>query len=105
MAQFVEVTLDDSVIRFETDKGELSGEIAVSNLPQKVADMLPELQSTIQGVTKLVSRAIHALEVKPAETVVEFGVKVSAELGVMVATSSAEAQIKMSMKWVKDGKP
>jgi hypothetical protein len=78
--------------------------MAVSSLPQKISNLLPELQSTIKGVSVLVSKAVASLHEKPAETVVEFGINVKAEIGAMVASSSTEAQIKVSLKWTKDGK-
>jgi hypothetical protein len=104
MSKFVEVEIDGQTIKFETDQEGLSGEKAVSNLQQKIKNLLPELNATIQGISSLVSKSIASLHQKPSETTVEFGINVKAEVGAVVATSSTEAQIKVSLKWVNDGK-
>jgi len=104
MAKYIEVEFDDQIIKFEINSDDLSGEMAVSSLPQKIRNILPELQNTVKGVSVLVTKAVASLHEPPAETVVEFGINVKAEVGAMVASSSTEAQIKVSLKWKKDGK-
>lgn len=99
MVQYVEVEIDGQNLKFEMGNDDFSGERAVSNVPQRIRNLFPEIQGTIQGISSLISNTVSSLSNKPSETEVEFGINVKAEVGAMIANSSMEAQIKISLKW------
>ncbi len=46
----------------------------------------------------------HAAK-QPEEIAVEFGVRLSAEAGIILTSTSGEANLKISVKWRKQGPP
>lgn len=73
-------TLERSVVKFENALGPI----------QRVADLV---------ITK-----IRQIAESPSEVAVEFGLKFSAEAGVVISKASAEANFKISVKWTSKEK-
>lgn len=96
---YLEVEIEGTIVKVEIDQESLSGEVPVSGVVSRVRDAMPEVQETIEAVTKMVFSAISSLASKPTEATVEFGINIRAEAGVLVANTSAEAQIKVGLTW------
>ena len=98
--EYVEYQLDDGTIIFieevnSVDKGLHA--VARKNEPSK-------LHKSIEPLSKLAEDIRVALKSnvsQPDEVKIEFGAKVSADLGVIVAKSQIEANFKVSLTWKK----
>jgi len=98
---YVEADLKGEIVRFEIDQRDFGGEYAVSGAIAKIEDALPQVQRVVRSMGLLLSEARAALHEQPSEITLEFGLNVKAEAGVLVANSSVEAQISVSMKWTQ----
>jgi hypothetical protein len=58
---------------------------------EKAMAQLKPIAQTVMGTLKELNN--------PSEVAVEFGVKLSAETGVIIASAQAEANFKISLKW------
>jgi hypothetical protein len=70
--------------------------------PQElVHESFKKTTDLIHVFAKGVANAIHKIptDVKPKEYEVQFSVKIDAKLGAMIAQSSTEAQIQVTLKW------
>ena len=85
----------------EVDRSEVSDDLVLASEPGKVAaraqvtlvEALANLKPSLHKVVDLLK------ELSPAETVVEFGLKMGGETGVIVAKGTAEVNFKVTMSW------
>jgi hypothetical protein len=92
----------NDVLVFEVDREEVADDLVLASPePGKVAaraqvtleDALAKLKPSLQKV-------VHALkELAPDETVVEFGLKMGGETGVIIAKGTAEVNFTVRMSW------
>jgi len=101
----------DDVLVVEVDRGEVSGDLVLASPePGEVAaraqvtleEALGRLKQSLQKVAGLLR------ELSPDQTVVEFGLKVGGETGMIIAKGTAEVNFKVTMSWGReqgDGQP
>lgn len=90
---FVEVEVD------ETEEGGIvpaarPGEIAV-----KAAQSFEEALDRVRPAASAIIAKLHSLDDRPDEIEVEFGLKLSAEAGAIVAAAGVEANYTIRLKW------
>lgn len=92
----------EDVVVVEVDRSEVSdGLVLASPEPGEVAaraqvtleEALARLKPSLQKVTGLLK------ELSPDQTVVEFGLKVGGETGIIIAKGTAEVNFKVTMSW------
>lgn len=74
---------------------------------QQARDIFGEGLELANTCAKRVVQSIRNLspEARPEEFAVEMAIKLDSEVGAVVAKAGAEAQLKVSMKWVRDIPP
>lgn len=109
MSQILEVTVADKILYFEVEDGqsfraERTGvsKKGLTSLPdafEKVIDTIDSLSTALVNKIKKFDR-----DIAPDEFEIQFGVKLSAEAGAVVAKTAGESQIsvKMTYKHTKD---
>ncbi|MGD1806711.1 CU044_2847 family protein [Dapis sp. BLCC M126] len=116
MAQLVRFQLDDdeeSFVYMEVDKkllpigsyeDEDDGEIGIGDeVAQQAKQTLGKALSSIKPVANAIIKKVQDLN-KPADAVeVKFGVKMSGELGAIIASGSAEVNYEITLKWNNTG--
>ena len=109
MKQLVEFPLEDgSSILVEVDEAESAGKTArvargdkiVKKANQNFEKALDRVKPTANAV---ISKLRDLIE-EPGEIGVEFGIKLSAESGVVIASAGIEANFKVTLKWTNLGK-
>ena len=103
MSDFVEVPLPDGgSLIVEQGEGE---QVVRAGRAQQVAKTAGESFESALDRVKRAAMVVHdkmeGAPTPPDEVVVEFSIKLATEVGVVVASSSAEANLKLVMRWVK----
>ena len=57
--------------------------------------------STILNTARMVNSAMDSLKVKPSQTEIEFGIKLIAETGAIIAKAGGEATFNVKLTWGK----
>jgi hypothetical protein len=92
----------DEIVVVEVDRAEVSDDLVLASTePGKVVDRarvtleeaLARLKPSLQKVVQLLK------ELSPDETVVEFGLKMGGETGVIIAKGTAEVNFTVRMSW------
>ncbi|WP_204042975.1 CU044_2847 family protein [Acrocarpospora phusangensis] len=107
MGDFVEVPLPDGTVLIveAADQPRVGGVVAAGRL-HDVASAATE--SFEMAVTRLQSAAgaivgrMSGMVQPPSEVTVEFGVKLATAAGVVIASTSAEANLKVVLRWTND---
>jgi Trypsin-co-occurring domain 1 len=92
----------DDVLVFEVDRSEASDDlILASGEPGKVADRARvTLEEALAKLKPSLHKVVHLLrEMSPDEAVVEFGLKIGGETGVIIAKGTAEVNFTVRMSW------
>jgi hypothetical protein len=92
-ALIVETVEDPDVVR------RASGLDRVSELASETFD---SAMQRLRAAAEVVRTTMHEIDDKPHEVTVEFAVKVTAQVGVIVANSAAEANLKVTVRWTQD---
>jgi len=61
--------------------------------------------ATIRPVTSALLAKISDLADQPTEVGIEFGIKMSAKLGAIIASADAEANFKVTLSWTRPARP
>ena len=97
--QLVEFELEDGTsVIFETPSDDEMGRISHDDTPEKANEKFEKVVSRIKPVTEVVLDALKQLNT-PSEIGIEFGVKFSAQAGVIFASADSETSFKVSIKW------
>lgn len=102
MAYLLGLADGDNVLVFEVDRSEVSDDLVLaSDAPGKVADRARvTLEDALAKLKPSLSKVVHLLkEMSPDETVVEFGLKVGGETGVIIAKGTVEANFSVRLSW------
>ena len=107
MKHLVEFSLaDNSTFMAEVDTGESEtgwrqAGRSPSDLSEKAAQSFDAALDKIKPAAEAVIDKLRKLSDEPDEIEVEFGIKLGAEAGAFVASASAEANYKVTLKWKK----
>jgi|SRR5215471_7943087 len=92
----------DEVLVLEADRSEVAGDLVLASPePGKVADRARiSLEEALKGLKPSLQKISHLLkELSPDETVLEFGLKIGGETGVIIAKGTAEVNFTVRMSW------
>ncbi|MDM8535455.1 CU044_2847 family protein [Desulfobacterales bacterium HSG17] len=104
--QLIEFPIDDENSIFveaeinEDDEGEM--EVSRDGFAKKAAKNFQDSLATIKPIAETLVTKIGELSKKPQEVEVEFGLKMNAKAGAIIANSSIEGNIKVVLKWKQE---
>lgn len=107
MRHLVEYMLEDGgSILVEVDEPETRGGITRAARPGELAVKATQtFESAIEKIkptTEIIINKLRGLSSAPDKLSVEFGLKMSAEAGALIAAASAEANYKITLTWNKE---
>ncbi len=75
----------------------------IDDMTEKSAQALDKAMSTIREMGQLVSETVKSINVadRPNKVELEFGLKLDAEAGALVAKASAESSFKVVLTWAR----
>jgi Trypsin-co-occurring domain 1 len=95
-------TGSDDVLVFEVDRSEADGGLVLASPdPDRTVD---RARVTLDEALAKVKPSLHKLaemlaDLSPAETEVEFGLKIGGETGVIIAKGTAEVNFRVRLRW------
>jgi hypothetical protein len=92
----------DDVVVFEVDRSEVPEDLVLASPDlDKVADRARvTLEESLARLKPSLQKVAHLLkEMSPDETVVEFGLKIGGETGMIIAKGTAEVNFTVRMTW------
>lgn len=92
----------DDVLVFEVEPGEVFDDLVLASpASDKVAARAQiTLEEALARLKPSLHKVVHLLkDLSPDETVVEFGLKMGGETGVIIAKGTAEVNFTVSMSW------
>jgi hypothetical protein len=92
----------EDVLIFEVDGDEVSRDLVLASPdPGKVADRARiTLEQALESLRPSLIKVVHLLkELSPHETVLEFGLKIGGETGVIIAKGTADVNFTIRMSW------
>jgi hypothetical protein len=93
---------NDDILVIEVDRSEVAGDLVLASPePGKVADRTRvTVEEALRKLKPSLEKIVHLLkDLSPDETVVEFGLKMGGETGVIVARGTAEVNFAIRMSW------
>lgn len=103
MAEIIQTTgsPEDNIILFEiSPQGTLRGNgFKPAELATKSAQALSQAMGTIYALASRTTEMVNRLPAKPAEFELEFGIKIDAEAGAVVAKAGGEGNLRIKMVW------
>jgi hypothetical protein len=113
MARIVQFPLEDgSFIYVEVDENLSTQEPTVDDrisitdeVTQKASQTFEQALSAIQPIASAVINKVKSLNEPANEVEVKFGVKMSGELGAVIAKGNAEVNYEITLKWNNKSKP
>lgn len=108
MKQLIEFPLEDGTsILVETEAAEGSGVVRAARsegVPEKARQTFEAALEKIRPAAGVIIQKLRTLHDAPDEITVEFGLKMSAEAGAIVAAGGVEANYTVTLKWKKEEK-
>jgi hypothetical protein len=109
MKRFIEFKMeDDNRIIVEVDEPETGGTTRASHRSGEIAEAAKETfeqaLGKIRPATEKVIGTLRGLAHKPDEIEMEFGFSMSAEAGVVIASTSTQANYKVTLRWKSEEK-
>ena len=91
----------EEMLVVEVDRSEISDDLVLASEPGKViARAQVTLEEALAKLKPSLQKVVHLLkELSPDQTVVEFGLKLGGETGVIIAKGTAEVNFKVTMSW------
>jgi hypothetical protein len=92
----------DDVLVFEVDRGEVSDDLVLASddLGRVTDRARVTLEEALAKLKPALHKVVHMLqELSPDETLVEFGLKIGGETGVIIAKGTAEVNFTVRMSW------
>jgi len=92
------------LVEFPQRSGVRKGLLGAPDLAQQSAQALDKAMDSIQGMAQRVTEMRKKLPAEMAAVEIEFGLKLDAEAGALVAKMGGEASIQVRLKWEKGKK-
>jgi Trypsin-co-occurring domain 1 len=109
MGTFVEVYLADGRSLIVESQPDSDQSVVLAGSAQTLVDKASEtFELALERITyaaDTVVRKVTSRAEAPQEVTVEFAVKLASEIGVVIANSSAEANLKVTLRWGREGRP
>jgi len=108
MKQLIEFPLEDGdTILVEVDVPEEAGMVPAARgeeVIQRARQTFEQALEKVRPAAQAIVRQLRALYDPPDEIKVEFGLKMSAEAGALIAAASAEANYQVTLTWKREAK-
>jgi hypothetical protein len=106
MKRLIEFPLEDNTsILVEVDEPETGGVVPAArkgNVIEKAHQTLEKSLESVKPAAEYVVTQLRKLHDTPDEISVEFGIKLSAASGAILASAGVEANYKVTLKWAKE---
>ena len=106
MKRLVEFPLEDGTTMLveieEPDQGGLVKASRADDVTVKAHQTLEKSLEKVKPAAQIVIQKLRELHDSPDEVQVSFGLKLSAEVGAVLASGSVEANYTVTLKWVKE---
>jgi len=91
----------EEVLVVEVDRSEVSDDLVLASEAGKVmARAQVSLEGALAELKPSLQKVVHMLkDLSPDHTLVEFGLKIGGETGVIIARGTAEVNFKVSLSW------
>jgi hypothetical protein len=101
MRQMLRYSLPDGNSVVVDVEGEESGVARAGRAGDAIASALMSFEEAMADVRRAAEAMRQQFDggIRPAEVEIEFGVRMSAEVGAVIAKSGAEAQLKVHLTW------
>jgi hypothetical protein len=93
------VEVDEPLDSYDTDNNDIPRGVGASELAEKAQQTFETAISKIRPLAAAVIGKLRELQDSPEQVSVEFGIKLSAASGVVLASSAIEANFKISATW------
>ena len=90
------------LVEFPVSPGLVQVALTPAQLVQRSGEALDAAADVIRSMARRFARRLDDLEVKPREMELEFGVKLTAEAGALIAKAGGEGAITVRMTWHTD---
>jgi hypothetical protein len=101
--RIVEFPLDEGgSVYIESDEPEIGGTVRIGRadgMPEKAKQTFEQSLDTVRTVASALLAKVDELTDRPDELQIEFGIKLSGEIGAILASAKAEANYSVSMTW------
>jgi NTP-dependent ternary system trypsin peptidase co-occuring protein len=100
---FVEVPLGQGealIVQVDDDAGGLVRAGRLDEVTATATETFESALGRLKGAAQAVVTRMRTLAEPPDEVTVDFSVKLGTQLGVVIANSSAEANLRVSLRWV-----
>jgi hypothetical protein len=105
MLPYTEVKVGDDIIRVELESIPIRGEVEaarVEEITEQAQDAFNQAMKAARVSAERFVRMFKHLSEKPSKVEVEFGLKLDAEAGAVVAKASTGAHYKVTLCWESD---
>jgi hypothetical protein len=102
VATVVEMSLEDGssiLVEVADDEQRLERVGRLSSVVRDTAETLDEALRRVKPAVTTVLNQLRDLATPPDKVKIEFGVKLTAEAGVVIAKAATEANFKLSLEW------
>ena len=102
MATVVEMPLEDGstiLVEVSEDEQRLQRVGRAGTVVREATETLEEALRRVRPAVTAVLKQVRDLATPPDKVTVEFGVKLTAEAGVVIAKAASEANFKLSLEW------
>jgi len=108
MKQWIEFPLEDGgSVTVEVDVPERVGMVRAGRgeeVPQRAQQTFESALDKVRPAAQAIIQKLRALHDPPDEIGVEFGLKMNAEAGAVIAAAGVEANYKVTLKWKREEK-
>ena len=107
MAQYIQFPTADGgtiLVEVEEPEGAVVPAARAGGVPEKARQTFEAAMERIRPVAGTLIAKLRGLHDPPDEVEVEFGLKMSAEAGAVVAAAGAEANYKVTLTWKREQK-
>jgi Trypsin-co-occurring domain 1 len=91
------------LVEFSPAAGIIQTSLTPEDIAQKSAQAVDKAMDTVREMAKRAIATLDTLANKPTQVELEFGIKLSTEMGALIAKTSTEANITVKMTWERKG--
>jgi hypothetical protein len=101
VAELISYQLDSGVVRVEVDDDEFA-RVSRAGTLDTTTRVLTSALGQVRDAADVALRQFREMISKPDEVQIEFGVKLTAQAGAVIAKSGLEGQLKVKLTWRRD---
>ena len=102
LIEYSEKGKDNIIVEVKSEAGQHIGDVAIGGeVLSKATTTFQDAMAKVKPAAEAIVSKFKELSDSPDEVTVEFGVKINAELGAIIASSGVDANFKVMLKWKK----